>query len=162
MDREYSRPPTIEDLTGLCDSLNKQGVKYIVIGGLAVIAQGSTRATEDIDLLVQDTLENHEKLLLVLSALPDGAASELKPEEISKFEVIRVADEFVVDLMTTACGERYDGNETLIEPKIIDGVSVPFASAELLLKLKQGARAKDKMDREFLERKLKNKATPRT
>ncbi len=152
---EYSRPPSVEDFLSLCKALNGQGVKYMVIGGLAIIAQGFTRATEDIDLLLEDELSNHKKLLEVLSKLPDGAASELRPEEISEFEVIRVADAYVIDLMTKACGETYKGNEHLIEIKTIDGVAIPFASTELLLKLKQGIRPKDKQDREFLERKLK-------
>ncbi len=154
---EYSRPPTVEDLVNLCRSLNDEGVQYIVIGGLAIIAQGFTRATEDIDLLIKDDLKNHQKLIKVLSKLPDGAASELSPADISEFEVIRVADEFVVDLMTRACGEKFEGNQHLIEKKIIEGVSIPFASSELLLKLKQGVRPKDKMDRDFLEKKLLKK-----
>jgi hypothetical protein len=149
-----SRPPTVEDLVKLCRDLNSAGVHYIVIGGLAVIAQGLTRGTEDIDLLIQDNIENHKKLLGVLNQLPDGASEELTPQDLSQFEVVRVADEFVIDLMTKACGESYDGNEKMLEPKVIDGVQIPFASAELLLKLKQGVREKDKIDRSFLERKL--------
>jgi len=152
-----SRPPSIEDLVKLCRELNSAGVHYIVIGGLAVIAQGLTRATEDIDLLIQDNLENHTKLLTVLNQLPDGASKELKPEDLSQFEVIRVADEFVIDLMTKACGETYTGNEKLLDPKIIDSVTIPFASVEFLLKLKQGLREKDVIDRTFLERKIGNK-----
>ena len=155
--RIESRPPTIQEFAKLCGDLNKAGVKYIVIGGLAVIAQGFTRATEDIDLLLQDSIENHTKLLKVLNQLPDGASKELKPEDLTEFEVIRVVDEFVIDLMTKACGETFEGNEKLLDPQIIENVSIPFASAELLLKLKQGIREKDKIDRAFLEQKIHNK-----
>ena len=38
-----SRPPTEADLAGLCRELNQRGAKYIVIGGLAMIAAGLHR-----------------------------------------------------------------------------------------------------------------------
>ncbi len=47
-----SRPPTEADLAGLCRELNQRGAKYIVIGGLAIIAAGLPRMTADVDLLV--------------------------------------------------------------------------------------------------------------
>lgn len=46
-----SRPPVLEDLTGLRAELNARGARYVVIGGMAVIQAGFVRATEDIDLL---------------------------------------------------------------------------------------------------------------
>jgi len=52
---QYSRIPTIEDLVALCRNLNAHEVKYVVIGGLAVIHFGYIRATGDIDLLVEDS-----------------------------------------------------------------------------------------------------------
>ena len=37
---QYSRIPTIEDLVALCRNLNAHEVKYVVIGGLAIIHLG--------------------------------------------------------------------------------------------------------------------------
>jgi hypothetical protein len=152
-----SRPPTTADLLTLCRELNAQGARYVVIGGMAVIAQGFTRATEDIDLLVEKSTANARRVLSALSRLPDGAAAELTPEDLQNFEVIRIADEFVVDLMTKACGLEFPQDGNLIETRVIDGVSVPLASVPLLLRLKQGLREKDRMDRLFLENKLKGR-----
>ena len=39
-DREYSRQPRLEDLTKICAALNREGARYILIGGFAVIAGG--------------------------------------------------------------------------------------------------------------------------
>jgi len=36
-DREYSRQPRPEDLTKICAALNREGARYILIGGFAVI-----------------------------------------------------------------------------------------------------------------------------
>ena len=44
--------------------------------------------------------------------------------------------------------------ESEIEHHEIEGVSVPFASARLLLKMRQTGREKDALDRMFLEQKV--------
>ena len=44
-----ARPPGVADLVSLCRSLNREGARYIVIGGMAIIQAGFVRATEDID-----------------------------------------------------------------------------------------------------------------
>jgi hypothetical protein len=36
-DRQYSRAPELEDLLALCKALNAEGVRYVLIGGFAVI-----------------------------------------------------------------------------------------------------------------------------
>ena len=47
-----SRPPTLADLVGLCRRLNAEGAQSIVIGSMAIVRHGYTRATEDVDFLV--------------------------------------------------------------------------------------------------------------
>jgi predicted nucleotidyltransferase len=42
----------------ICKSLNEQGAKYIVIGGMAMVLHGFNRGTEDIDLLVDKVASN--------------------------------------------------------------------------------------------------------
>jgi hypothetical protein len=57
-DREYSLAPELEDLLNLCKALNGEGVRYVLIGGFAVILHGFVRATKDIDLLRRRTDSN--------------------------------------------------------------------------------------------------------
>ncbi|MBC8526026.1 MAG: nucleotidyl transferase AbiEii/AbiGii toxin family protein [Candidatus Cloacimonetes bacterium] len=57
-----TRPPTIEDLLELCQYLNREQVKYVLIGGFAMIYHGLPRATEDIDLLVDSSHENVKRI----------------------------------------------------------------------------------------------------
>ena len=80
-----------------------------------------------------------------------AAARELEPGEIEKYEVVRVADEIVVDLMSRASDLTYEDAKDEIIFREVEGVRLPFASAALMLRLKQGAREKDQMDRRFLE-----------
>jgi len=46
----------------LWDKLNRNGVRYIMVGGFATNLHGYHRLTEDIDLYIEDTLENRRKL----------------------------------------------------------------------------------------------------
>ena len=154
MSDQESRAPTLEDLVALCRSLNEAGAKYVIVGGMAMIQLGFTRGTEDIDLLIARGEDNERRVIDAVGRLPDHAALELKPGEIEEYQVIRVADEIVVDLMSKACGVGYDGAVDGIQVVTIDGVPMPFASAELMAKLKQGLRDKDRMDLAFLKKLL--------
>ena len=150
-----SRPPTLEDLLELCKNLNQNNVAYIVIGGMAVIQHGFVRATEDIDLLVDASENNEKRLRKALLYLPDKAVNELRDNDIENYTVVRVADEIVIDLMKSAGGIEYKEASKSILHVEISGVTIPFASIELLLQMKQTLREKDSIDRMFLIEKIK-------
>jgi predicted nucleotidyltransferase len=152
-----SRIPTLEDLLFLCRSLNEAGAKYIVIGGWAVIQQGFDRTTSDIDLLVDSSPENFEKIRTAMLKLPDGAIREVESRDLDKFIVVRVADEFVVDLMKRSCGIEYSEAGQFVESIQVRDVTIPFANLELLLRTKQTYREKDALDRAFIEERLKQR-----
>jgi hypothetical protein len=152
-----SRPPLLEDLLKICRELNRQGTRYIVIGGMAVIQAGFVRATEDIDLLIDASAENFERVQRALSILPDQAVQDVRPTDLDRYVVVRVADEVVVDLMKSAGGIDYTAAAPEIRTVTIEDVPIPFASPSLLLKMKQTIRDKDKLDRAFLEELLQRK-----
>lgn len=149
-----SRPPTVTDLLTVCRSLNAQGANYMVVGGFAVNQHGFTRATMDIDVLIDDSPENQLRAKKALEVLPDKAVLELGEDDLRNYVVVRICDEVVVDLMTLACGVSYKEGESEIQVFTIDGVPIPFASAKLLLRTKQTFREKDAEDRMFLEAKI--------
>jgi len=145
-----SRPPTLDDLIHLCRRLNEEGAEYVVIGGMAILQLGFVRATEDIDLLVDASAENFERVRRAMLSLPDQAIQEVRPSDLDEYVVVRVADEIVVDLMKSACGIEYQEARSMTRPVSLRGVTIPFATAALLWRLKQTVRSKDQMDREFL------------
>lgn len=151
-DREYSRAPELEDVVGLCRSLNREGVRYLLIGGWAVILHGSVRTTKDIDLLVDPVVTNVRAIRRALADLPDNAARELGDGEIAEYGVVRVADEVVVDLMASACGVTLaqavaEGGSQQV---IVEGVPIAVASKELLVRTKQTVRPSDAADVSYL------------
>jgi predicted nucleotidyltransferase len=141
----------------LCRELNEHGARYIVVGGMAVIQWGFTRATEDVDLLVEISQENQKKVIEALRSLPDKAVNDIRPTDLEEYQVIRIADEYIVDLMSAACGISYDQAIDSVIVVMIDGVKIPFASPELLWRMKQTMQEKDNLDLTFLRELLKKK-----
>lgn len=81
-DSDYSRAPELEDLLALCQALNSEGVRYVLIGGFAVILHGFVRATKDIDLLVDASAENIQRLKRAMAFLPDNAVALIGDDEV--------------------------------------------------------------------------------
>jgi len=148
---DLTRVPDGNDLVSLARELNRLGVAYVIVGGFAINRLGLVRATEDIDLLVARSEANQALVKKALEILPAKAIRELGDEDIGQWVVVRVNDDITVDLMTEACGVTYEDAKPGIEIEEIDGVPIPFANAELMLRMKQGLRDKDAWDRSFLQ-----------
>jgi hypothetical protein len=145
------REPTVEDLRDLCRELNQREAKYVVIGGFAIRAANYNRQTMDVDLMVAADLENEARVFSALSTLPDNAVRELQPGELQKYNVIRVGDEIVVDLLRSAGGIDYAEAAKHVVIRELDGVPIPFASPQLLWRMKVVThREKDAGDLVFL------------
>lgn len=146
-----ARPPDEQDFVTLCRTLNDLKARYVVVGGFAIIYTGYGRLTEDIDLIIDSSPENEAQVFRALEFLPDQAVKELRPGDIDKYTVIRVADEIVIDLMKSAGGIDYKEASEDIIVRTIGGVPIPFASPRLLWRMKAVThRAKDFPDLVFL------------
>ena len=71
--------------------------------------------------------------------------------------MVRVGDEFVVDLMRQACGINFAEASPHIVTLPVAGVPIPFASPKLLWRTKQTHRDKDAINRAFLAILLKQR-----
>jgi hypothetical protein len=139
-------------LADLCRALNRVEAKYVVVGGFAIIQAGFPRTTMDLDFVIATDLANEARVFKALESLPDQAVKELQPGETSRYNVIRVADEIVVDLMKSACGIDYAEASRDVVEREVRGVRIPFASPRLLWRMKMSThRAKDAADLVFLE-----------
>lgn len=65
----------LADLTGLIAALNRAGARFVVIGGVAVVAHGHIRATEDLDIVPDPDRENLDRLGNALTRLDARLAS---------------------------------------------------------------------------------------
>ena len=155
-----NRQPENADLTRLCADFNARGVRYVVVGGFAIIQAGFPRLTQDIDFLIETTVENETLAFEALKSLPDKASAELVPGDVAEYGVVRVSDEIMVDLMKSGCGVTYADAIKDAVWRELDGVRIPFASKPTLWKMKQTVREKDIPDRLFLRQQLEAEGIP--
>jgi hypothetical protein len=87
--------------------------------------------------------------------LEDHAADEVADTDVSRYTVVRVADEVVVDLMAQACGVEYAEAERDAERLTVAGVVIPVASLATLIRTKNTVRPSDAADRRYLEELLR-------
>jgi hypothetical protein len=160
-DRGESRAPRLEDLVNLCKALNQEGASYLLIGGFAVILHGFVRSTKDVDFLVDPSESNVQAVKRAMATLPDNAAALLADDEILQYQVVRVADEIVVDLLGAACGVTY--SEAVaggLDHFTIQGVDIPVATKEQLIRMKATIRESDAVDVRFLRLRIEEEKKP--
>jgi predicted nucleotidyltransferase len=155
---DYTRPATWQDLKSLIEYLEDANAEYALVGGYAIAAHGFNRVSEDIDILVNPSVENARRWIFALSHLPDHATQELaaNPDvfaDDSRY-ALRVNDEFTVDVMPSIAGHSWTEMLPYIETMDFEGVSLKLLNLEGLLMTKQGVQPKDQMDAAVLRRAL--------
>ena len=148
----------LERYRRLFAALERHKVRYVLVGGLAVLLHGFTRFTEDADLLIEPSPQNVERLKMALAeAFGNTDVGEVKTSDLKDYAVVRyVVDESVyVDLIARIV-EIADIDS--VEWTFVDfgGLKVKVATPQALLKLKQGSlRPKDQQDVFFLQKLIK-------
>jgi hypothetical protein len=135
----------------LCAALNRTESRYLIIGGIACILHGHVRATTDIDILIEPTRENAERVLAGLAETGYGFAREWPPDEIVKRPVTVIGDDPAVDLFTVAWSVKYGPAAKRASLLEIQGVSVPLIHIDDLIATKRTGRVQDALDIEVLE-----------
>jgi predicted nucleotidyltransferase len=141
----------------VCSRLNAEHAKYVVMGATAMQLWGTTRATRDIDILIEPTVVNAKRVLRALAALGLGLAGEHLAEDVATRAVTMIGDSPNVDILTRAWNVTWKQAHPRATTFKIEGVSVPTASIEDLIESKRTGRLQDAADIEILEeiRKLR-------
>jgi len=148
----------------ICQVLNEEGVKYVVVGGLAAIVHGSPLPTEDIDVVPERTSDNFERLAAALKRLSAKLRTEAGPIEapmdaafIQAMPLMLnlVTDHGHVDLTFEPSGPRVGyaaWNEEASDATIGDGIVIRVASLQSVIDSKRAAdRPKDHRALPYLE-----------
>jgi predicted nucleotidyltransferase len=138
-----SKPPLLH----VCQLLNQAGAKYLICGAQACILHGLVRTTEDVDILVEATEENCQRVIDGLARMQDGVARELTPRDILENVVVKVADEVEVDVSTKAWKVTYSDALPNARQVVVDGIEVPFLGLDALIASKETYREQDALDR---------------
>lgn len=146
-----------DELLNFWKSLCHHQVKYIMVGGFATRFHGFNRATDDLDLWLNDTLENRQGLRNAFIELDYGDYPMLETMEfISGWTSFVVNDALELDIMTSMKGlEHLSFDECYAMASIaeIDEVKIPFLHINQLILNKQVVnRPKDQIDVAELEK----------
>ncbi len=161
---EEAGPAVVEDTTKLltvCRAANEAGVRYVLIGARAMNLWGTSRATRDIDLLIEATAENARRALDALGGLGFALVRDLDAAEVARRPVTVIGDLIHVDLFTLAWSLRYPEAAAAARVFDVEGVRIPTASIEHLIASKRTGMLQDAADIEVLEeiRRRVGKAT---
>jgi predicted nucleotidyltransferase len=141
--------------------LAANNVKYLTIGGFAVNIYGYGRNTGDIDIFIEDSIENREKLREALKQAGIGDFENLNTMQfIPGWTDITLNFNLRLDIMTSVKGLENTTFEQLLEKAYIAEISdipVYFIDYENLIIAKKAAnRPKDLLDIEELEKLNRN------
>jgi hypothetical protein len=141
-----------KDFADFLALLNKEGAAYVVIGGMAVLAHVPYRTTRDIDVLIEPTIENAEKVRRAVAAW--GSYEELyDARDFIAGDILSFGGLLRVEVHSRVPGvdwnEVWDGR---IQSELL-GVPTAFAGLSELIKMKRatGNTEKDLPDVRRLE-----------
>lgn len=134
---------TLEEAKAVLAALLEEGVDFVVIGSMAMAAQGLPRATHDLDLFVSPELANLRALKRALFKLfEDPSVEEIDPEELAgeypAVEYVPPHGRYSLDVLTrlgaTFSWQDLDTHADQIE---LDGLLIRVASPKMLCRMKK-------------------------
>jgi hypothetical protein len=137
-------------LARVAAGLRAAEARYVLFGAMAMQLWGTTRATRDIDILIEPTIDNARRVLRGLSNLGLGLAKEWLAEEIVAKPVTVIGDSPRVDIFTVAWSVPYGEAAARAVTFELEGVPVPTASIADLIESKRTGRLQDAADIELL------------
>jgi predicted nucleotidyltransferase len=136
--------------------LNRAGVRYVLIGGIALIRHGVARATRDIDAVIESTEENLDRVRALTAewgaTRPDG--SPIPVESIAVGRMIHLATPHGdLDLLAERASPlTFAELLARSDTRRVDGTEAPICSLADLVALKRiASRERDLTDLSELE-----------
>lgn len=144
-----------KDFEEFFELLNKHKVRFVVVGGYAVVFHGFPRFTGDIDVYYEAETKNIEALLSALSEFGFNFPELTVPELSKQGQVVQLGQPpNRIDLINQISGREF---EPVWQNKVAGSYgkeSVFYINLDDLLQNKQAtARTKDLQDIEFFKKK---------
>ncbi|UXE58401.1 MAG: hypothetical protein KA717_20180 [Woronichinia naegeliana WA131] len=142
-----------QDFKEFIQLLNENQVKYLVIGGYAVAIHGHPRYTKDIDIWIEISQENAEKLITVLTQFGFGSLGLTSQDFQSPDQVIQLGyPPNRIDLITTPDGVDFQTCYNSRTEVLLSDIIVNFIDLDNLKKNKLASgRFQDLADLENLQ-----------
>lgn len=146
----------LDEAKRILGAFEREGVEYVLVGSIAMAAQGLIRATRDIDVFVSPSAENVERLKQALSTLFDGdpnvheiTASDLAGD-YPAVEYTPPHGRYSLDILSRL-GEAFQYESLEWEEVDFEGIRVRVATPAMLYRMKRHTvRPQDRLDAEAL------------
>jgi hypothetical protein len=137
-------------------TLDRCGVRYVLIGGLAAVLHGSAQVTTDVDVVPEEAARNLERLSVALKELdarirvagePDGVPFDHSAESLARVRVWNLqTSKGDLDITFEPSGTRgYEDLRRDVVHMKVRGLDVPVASLADVIRSKEAAgRARDR------------------
>jgi len=141
------------DFNELLALLNERGVEYAIVGGYALALHGVPRFTGDLDVLVQPSPENAQRVVDVLDAFGFGELAFSVDDFTDPDTVVQLGRPPVrIDILTGITGVSWEAVAcNRISVKCDDLVVQCIGRDELIQNKKATGRARDLADLEALD-----------
>ncbi|OGQ89578.1 MAG: hypothetical protein A2289_24460 [Deltaproteobacteria bacterium RIFOXYA12_FULL_58_15] len=145
-----------EEALRLLAALETHEVRYVLVGSMAMAAQGLIRATHDMDFFVDPDEDNVARLRAALAATFD---SDPNIEQITAadlggdypaIEYSPPHGEYSLDILSRL-GEAFCFDDIEWEEHVVDGIKIRVATARMLYRMKKDTvRPQDRIDAEAI------------
>jgi hypothetical protein len=148
-----------ENFVDFINLLNDHKAKYVLVGGWAVIFEGYSRNTGDMDILIEREEKNADKLLAVIKDFLGSTIGFDKEDFLKEENVIMMGrPPFRIDILTDISGVSF--KEVYESSKIYEDEGLKIRCIhinELIRNKKATGRLKDLGDVDMLEKILKKR-----
>lgn len=140
-----------KDFREFIELLNKNKVRYLIIGGYAVVYHGYVRSTNDMDIWVDIGEANIKRLMAALDEF-GFSALKFKQTDFLPNQIIQLGyPPNRIDIITSPAGVSFDECYASRQQVDLDTIIVDFIDLDNLLKSKRAAgRTRDLADIEEL------------
>jgi hypothetical protein len=149
-----------EDAKRILLALTEEGVRYVLVGSMAMAAQGLVRATRDMDFFVAPDPENVKRLRAALGRVfdQDPNLEQIRAEDLEgeypAIEYVPPHGSFSLDILSRL-GDAFRYDDIEAEDILIDGVRVRVATPRMLYRMKRGTiRPLDRIDAEAIRERF--------
>jgi Nucleotidyl transferase AbiEii toxin, Type IV TA system len=147
---------TFAEAMRILSALERHGVQYVLVGSMAMAAQGIVRATRDLDIFVSPDDANVARLKAALKELfedPDIdllSAADLAGE-YPAIQYAPPAADYWIDILARL-GDAYEYSDIESDVLRLEGVTIRVATPRMLYRMKRDTvRPQDRVDANVLK-----------
>lgn len=151
---------TFDEAKRILAAFEREGVEYVLIGSMAMAAQGVIRATRDVDFFVSPEPANVDRLQQALRSVfeDDANIDEITAADLGgdypAIEYTPPHGRYSLDILSRL-GEAWRFEDLESEVLVVDGISVRVATPAQIYRMKKDTvRPQDRLDAETMRERF--------